>query len=273
MRQHFVSQRQSNLVTIRLRVPVGIIFPEQLEKLQQVACRYGNKRLHLTVRKTVEIPGVPLNKVKAAMEELEKVGWTITTVGDNIRNIVACPGFTCVNSRIDSASLGLEIDSNLNSEENLPAKLKIAVAGCPNACTHPQLNDIGVVGVAKVFIDEDECNRCYTCIKMCRENAIVKTESGSVNIDKTACVECGLCAEHCNPIKIDQIYYRILVGGKMGRHVKFARKLGDYTTISEVLNMVEKILQVYLEYGKPNERLGNMIDRISFGEFVKLISK
>lgn len=271
MRQNYISQRQSDFVTIRLRVPVGIVYTEQLDKLKAVAGSFGDGRIHMTVRKTLEIPGVNRHQVNQAMAELAKVGWRNTAVGDNIRNIVACPGFTCPNSRIDSQSLGLEIDSNISTDEEFPAKIKIAVSGCPNSCTHTQVNDIGIIGITKVSLDEGGCQGCMTCQDVCREGAFIQSSKGKISLDREKCVNCGLCIDHCASIKLDKTFYRILVGGKMGRHPKFAQVLDDCINIPDVLAKLEQILLVYKKYALTDERMGEMIDRIGFEKFKSMV--
>jgi dissimilatory sulfite reductase (desulfoviridin) alpha/beta subunit len=251
---------------------VGIIYPEQLEVLKQVVSRYGAERIHLTVRKTVEIPGIALHQLDKVLQELATAGWHTAALGNNIRNVVACPGnYSCPNSRIDAQSLGLEIDSNMLSDEDLPAKLKIAIAGCPNSCTHPQVNDIGIIGVAKVILPEEECEDCLTCIDFCREKAIVKTDDKKAIIIRESCVDCGLCADQCKFIKFSSICYRITVGGKVGRHPQFGQVFGDFHDYYAVLAKIEQIIMVYKEHAEQDERLGTMINRISFEQFSRLI--
>ena len=271
MRQKYISQKQSNQATIRLRVPVGIVYPEQLEVIMKVAHLYGKERIHLTARKTVEIPGIAIGEIKKATEELAAAGLHTTPLEENIRNVVACPGLYCTNSRIDAHSLGLEIDTNIICEDTLPAKVKIAIAGCTNACSHPQINDIGFIGVSKVHIDEEECEHCSRCINECLEGAIIKNDDGKVIVDKEKCVDCGECSKTCKAIKVDNNCFRIMVGGKLGKHPRFANVLGDLPSIADALNKIELILLVYKQHGLPNERLGTMIDRIGFERFVKLI--
>ncbi|MGF7184571.1 dissimilatory sulfite reductase (desulfoviridin) alpha/beta subunit [Desulfitispora alkaliphila] len=270
----FFSHKQSDMAIIRLRVPVGILYPEQLDVLKQVACRYGDERLHLTVRKTVEIPGIPVAKLSQAMEELAAAGLRTTTVGDTIRNVMACPGtYSCPNSIIDTQSLGLEIDSNVCFEGEIPSKMKIAIAGCANGCTSPQVNDIGIVGINTVEVVEKNCEHCYTCVDFCREKAIYKADTGRIEIDRNKCVDCGLCADECEALKSKQTGYRISVGGKLGRHLVMGRNFGDYSMMYHVLDAMEKIVFIYKERGKPGERLGETIDRIGFDEFKTLVDR
>jgi dissimilatory sulfite reductase (desulfoviridin) alpha/beta subunit len=272
MKIRYFAQRQSNLMTIRLRVPVGIIYPEQLEVLKQVVSKYGTERVHLTVRKTVEIPGISMDQLDLVLQELAAAGWDTAAYGNNIRNVVACPGsYSCSNSRIDTQSLGLEIDSNMLSDEDLPAKLKIAIAGCPNSCTHPQVNDIGIIGVSKVSLAVGECDACFNCIDFCREKAIERTADNKAIVINQACIDCGLCADLCQPITVSSTCYRVMVGGKVGRHPQFGLVLGDFPDYYAVLDKIEQIIMIYKKYAEPEERLGAMISRLSFERFARMV--
>ncbi|NLC77185.1 MAG: 4Fe-4S binding protein [Clostridia bacterium] len=271
-----VSARDPNLCTIRLRVPLGIIYPEQLDTLKEVANRYGDGRLHLTTRKTVEIPGVPINLFNAAQALLAKAGWYANAFGNNVRNITACPGrYSCPNAQVDTQGIGLELDSAFFYLENLPAKLKIAVAGCLNGCTHPLVNDIGIVGVAPITFYEDNCRHCLKCIKSCREGAIKQNLQGEIYIDQEKCIDCGDCLTVCknSALVCEGKNYRVYVGGKLGRHPQFGRFLGDFATQLEVVEQVERIIDVYCNYARKDERLGNMVERISMEQFQQLLER
>lgn len=271
-----VSARDPNLCTIRLRVPLGILYPEQLDILKKVANRYGDGRLHLTVRKTIEIPGIPINMFRAARAMLETAGWYANAFGNNVRNITACPGrYSCPNARIDTQGLGLELDSAFYHLEHLPAKLKIAVAGCPNGCTHPLVNDIGIVGVAPIAFQPENCKHCYKCIKSCREDVIKQDSQGELIFDMENCVQCGDCLLVCNNSSIisEGDYYRLYVGGKMGRHPQLGNIFADFATQLELMDQIEKIVEVYLNYADKNERLGSMIERVGMEQFTKLVKE
>lgn len=275
MRGSYFSGRNPNVATIRLRVPVGIIYPEQLDTLKEVANRYGDGRLHLTVRKTIEIPSVPKKHLAKALACLSAAGWYSSAFGNNVRNIIACPGrYSCPNSQIDTQSLGLELDSSLADLDNMPAKVKIAISGCSNGCTHPLANDIGIVGVSRVKFLEEKCQQCYSCIKSCRESAIQVSAEGKVFIDYEQCIDCGECLDFCGSkvIVCEKTSFRIYLGGKMGRHPRFGRVYGDFVSLNELLQQVEKIVAVYSQYGLENERLGDLIERISLEQFAELVA-
>ena len=45
----------------------------------------------------------------------------------------------------DTIHLAKRIDDKLFGKE-MPVKMRIALSGCPNACTSPMLNEIGIIG-------------------------------------------------------------------------------------------------------------------------------
>lgn len=270
-----ISAKDPNLFTVRIRIPLGILYPEQLETLKEVSNRYGDGRLHLTVRKTIEIPGIPLRFLGTVQALLSRAGWYANAFGDNVRNITACPGrYSCPHAQVDTQAIGLELDSALCAYEQLPAKIKIAIAGCPNGCTHPLVNDIGIIGVAPILNDSKKCVSCLNCIKACREGAIQTGRNGKPIIMAEECIDCGECLPACHfyALTCAGNHYRLYVGGKMGRHPQFGEVYGDYASFLDVLEVVEKIVIVYCQQGKHNERLGALIKRISMEKFKVLIS-
>ena len=265
MRRSYFSDRNPNFSTIRLRVPLGIIYPEQLDTLKDVAQRYGRDRIHLTVRKTVEIPGVATSDVPAALEKLARAGWYSSSFGNNLRNVVACPGlYSCPNALVDTAALGLELDSAFADCDDFPAKVKIAIAGCPNACSHPLINDIGVVGVSRVEIDLKRCSGCGSCVKACREDAIELRE-GKAYINYDHCIDCGDCARDCGKYSAltQKTGYRVYIGGKMGRHPRLGEPIADLLTQGQALRLIESILVLFCDQGNPGERLADLVGRLT----------
>ena len=48
----------------------------------------------------------------------------------------------------DSIKLGLELDRRYIKKE-MPSRMKIGVAGCPNSCAESAVKDIGIIGTDK----------------------------------------------------------------------------------------------------------------------------
>jgi Pyruvate/2-oxoacid:ferredoxin oxidoreductase delta subunit len=49
----------------------------------------------------------------------------------------------------------------------------------------------------KVEIDQQKCNHCEVCCKLCPENLFTLTKDGSITITKPTCTNCHLCTNLC----------------------------------------------------------------------------
>ncbi len=157
-------------------------------------------------------------------------------------------------------------------------RLKIAISSCPNCCSMPQIRDFGVHVRATVSIDENfECNGCGNCLRACKEGAIKITgmsneqpENGKkdVTINYDRCVHCGLCAEVCptGTIKTDKKCFRVMIGGKLGRHPRFAEDLIGFADETEVLKALDVCVDAILNE-KKEKRFGELVRKIGIEEF------
>ena len=170
-------------------------------------------------------------------------------------------------------------------------RLKIAIASCPNCCSMPQIRDFGVHVRATVSVDEDfECNGCGNCLRACKEGAIRITgmsneqreeagdgqpENGKkvVTINYDRCVHCGLCAEVCptGTIKTDKKCFRVMIGGKLGRHPRFADDLTGFADESEVLKALDVCVDALLNE-KKEKRFGELVRKIGIEEFKRRLN-
>ena len=61
--------------------------------------------------------------------------------------------------------------------------------------------------------------------------------------------------------------YRILVGGKLGRHPQLARDLTSNLDAEQVLDLVGGIVDFFKANANPGERLGALVNRVGWEEF------
>lgn len=193
---------------------------------------------------------------------------------------VNCP-FLIINSNILADKLRDRLDS-LHFTEKLMDKIegqilphhtmKLAVAGCPNSCSMPQIKDFGVHALEPVYVDPDcECTGCMKCIETCREDAIT-IRDGQVSIDKDKCVHCGLCARVCpaGSIKASEKKYRVMIGGKVGRHPKFALDVLPQAEESTTLKVLDVCVDMILS-SKTEHRFRTLIEQHGIEEIKKRI--
>ena len=139
---------------------------------------------------------------------------------------------------------------------------KVCLAGCPNGCSQPNIKDFGVSGYVTPRITTAPCSGCYACVQTCSENAITLQSSGII-IDHTRCLNCGDCLRACptGTLAAGETGWELRLGGRVGRHPKFANLAGRVPTDEEVVAWISETMLNYIENGRSQERLTNFLDR------------
>ena len=142
-----IIQRDKQTYAVAPHIPCGVVSPETLRKLADVAEKYGAAALKITSAARIAIVGLKEEDIDNVWSELGmKAG---AAVGLCVRSVKACPGTTfCKRGIQDSLSLGLKLDEKYHGLE-LPGKFKLGVSGCPNQCAETCIKDIGLVGMPK----------------------------------------------------------------------------------------------------------------------------
>ena len=256
----------------------GKITADESIAIAEASKRFGSGEVAMTTRQTVEIQGIPYDKIDDLISFLAMAGLEPGGTGSKVRPIVACKGTTCQYGLIDAYSISEEIHERFYKgyrEVKLPHKFKIAVGGCPNNCVKPNLNDLGVVGQKAPVLNPDKCRGCKVCSveKSCPMKA-VNVSDGKVVINDSICNNCGRCVTKC-PFGAFEGYvsgYRIYVGGRWGKKVAHGvplRKL--FTDREEVMQTIEKAILFFREQGITGERFADTIERIGFENAEKMI--
>ena len=141
-------------------------------------------------------------------------------------------------------------------------RLKIALAACPNSCSQPQIKDVGVVAVCVPTEIGASCTGCEQCEDVCREDAIA-VRDGLAMLQTQRCVGCGMCIEACpqKAIESGEVRFRILVGGTMGRHPRWAQELGVVDG-SHVAGEVDRFLNAITRRAEEGEKIASVVERI-----------
>lgn len=133
---------------LRVKVPAGVLTPEQAEQLALVAERYGRGLAHVTTRQDIQLHWVAGETVAAASRLLDDVGITTRgACGDSVRNVTACPhGGLDPEGPPDVTPYARAVSDHFLLHPHglgLPRKFKVAFASCAADCVRAAVNDVG----------------------------------------------------------------------------------------------------------------------------------
>ncbi|SMC37849.1 Nitrite/Sulfite reductase ferredoxin-like half domain-containing protein [Desulfocicer vacuolatum DSM 3385] len=139
-----VPQRDKKTYAIAPHIPCGVITPQQLRTIADVADKYEAQALKLTSASRIAMVGLKEEDIDNAWKDLSlHLGHA---VGLCVRSIKACPGTTfCKLAQQDSLGMGMKLDEIYHGME-LPSKTKMGVSGCTNQCAENCIKDISLMG-------------------------------------------------------------------------------------------------------------------------------
>jgi dissimilatory sulfite reductase (desulfoviridin) alpha/beta subunit len=140
-------------------------------------------------------------------------------------------------------------------------RFQAAVAGCPNACSQPQICDFGIIGTTEVRTDATLCDACLGCVAACREGAM-RLRHGEPRMIADRCIECGDCARACltGALALGRRGYLVLAGGKLGRRPRLADTVARVDAPNTALQKLDRALGTLLR-SRPGARLGDIMER------------
>ena len=189
-------------------------------------------------------------------------------------------GSGCPNRVLESESLLEKIEGlfkeadiltflrkKVNGDLKLHHDFRVTLAECPNACSQPQIKDIGIIGAATPLLTDAVCSACDACIEACPDDCIVLPQSTQKPLLHAAvCMHCGKCAAVCptGTIVEKQKGFRILLGGKLGRHPRLARELPGIFNQGEVLDVVQYCITFYKQHSQNGQRFARIFQTADF---------
>ena len=144
-----ILQRDKQTYAIVPRIPVGILTPDILEKMAQVARKYKVPAIKITSGQRIAFVGIQPGDVQNAWKELDmQIG---PAEGLCVHYVQSCPGNTfCKFGQGDSLGLATRIENMyVGKRDVIPAKTKISFSGCKLNCAESYLRDFGAFATAK----------------------------------------------------------------------------------------------------------------------------
>lgn len=265
-KQGVIPLREKGKVAVRGRIPAGIMTAPQMAAVARIAEEFGDGEVAMTARLNVEIPFVDRRDAEEVVERLREAGIEPGSTGATLRSVTACKGTVCRHGCCDTQGLARAIEERHGGCE-LPRKLKISVAGCPNNCARVQLNDIGIMGRRFPLFHAGSCEGCGACEKVCREGA-VRVADGEVLFSEEDCVGCGDCIAICpkDAIGVASEGLYLYIGGRSGRVLQVGTEAEGLVPEEEALEIVGRLLDYFKNKAQPGERLGELMGRVGVDE-------
>jgi nitrite reductase (NADH) large subunit len=123
----------------------GVTSPDQLRRIADVADKYNVPMVKLTGGQRIDLLGIRKEDLPKVWADLDMPSGY--AYGKSFRTVKTCVGREfCRFGTGDSTKLGVEIESRFQGIES-PAKMKLAVSGCPRNCAESLVKDVGVVAI------------------------------------------------------------------------------------------------------------------------------
>ncbi|MCP4117900.1 MAG: NAD(P)/FAD-dependent oxidoreductase [Desulfobacteraceae bacterium] len=124
---------------------MGIVSPDQLEKMAVVARKYKVETLKITTGQHLKMLGADQDDLPLIMEELGgslPSGTPHAKVG--LHNVQACSGSPlCSCAKGDTLNMGERLQKTFSGLV-VPGKVKVAVSGCALNCCEGYVRDLGI---------------------------------------------------------------------------------------------------------------------------------
>lgn len=287
-----VGESGDKLYTVRCGSP-RLMSTATIRLFADLAEKYCDGYMRFTSRNNAEFLPTDEKKIDPLIGELKKNGFPVGGLGAAISNIVHTQGWVhCHSAATDASGIVKSVMDELCgyfTGEEVPGKLRIALACCLNMCGAVHCSDIAILGVHTRPPKIDHSNLNKICeipnlVASCPTGAIrPSTVEGksSVEVEEQLCMFCGNCYTVCPSMPLNDPLndgLSIWVGGKVSNarsEPRFSKLAVPFLPNNpprwpEVVGAVKDIVEVWVKNARKFERLGEMIDRIGWPRFFKL---
>lgn len=140
------AQRETGLFYAGLSILGGRTSGEQLNKIADLAERYGSGRVRTTCGQNIILLDVPEANLPALKRELTAHDFDFEPKWARA-NMIACTGIQfCKLAIAETKNRAVELSEYLEKTVQLNEPVRISVTGCPNACGQHHVCDIGLEG-------------------------------------------------------------------------------------------------------------------------------
>ncbi len=282
--------------TLRVNNPAGWFYTsDALRTLCDLWDRHGSglTNMHGSTGDIILL-GCTTEELEPVFKELTDSGWDLGGSGSDVRTPSSCVGpARCEWACFDTLKTCYDFTMHYQDELHRPAfpyKYKFKFSGCPNDCVAAiARSDMSFIGTwrdeiqidqdqvreyatgGKLNVQKDVCDRCPT--------RCMSWDGKELEIEDTECVKCMHCInampKALAPGKDRGVTILIgakapIVGGALLSSVlvPFIKLEPPYEDVHE---LVDRIWDLWCEYGKNRERVGEFIQRIGMPSFLEQI--
>ncbi|HWD00673.1 MAG TPA: nitrite/sulfite reductase [Candidatus Sulfopaludibacter sp.] len=143
-------QRQTGYAAVTVKVDQGNLTAAQLRGIAQLAATAGDGLVRVAINQNLLLAFVPLARLPRVYAALQAID--LASAGaDQIDDIITCPGaYSCNLALTKTMNLGDALQQTVRRYDDPQVRsLAIKASGCPNACGHHWIGDIGFYGNAR----------------------------------------------------------------------------------------------------------------------------
>lgn len=247
----------------------------EAEKAVKKVPFFVRKRVRARVEKEAAAEGKPvitLAEVQATQRrylnnmESEMRGYQLDSCfgpsGCANRAVDSTPLIPRIQTLLEEADLLGFLKQTVSGKLRFHHELRVTVADCPNACSQPQIKDIGILGACRPAVTDNDCTQCEACMDACPEDVILLAdETEGPRIETTGCIACGKCVAACptETIAAGQTGYRVQLGGKLGRHPRLATELPGIYDEDRVIRIIQDCIDFYKANSRNGKRFAELL--------------
>lgn len=158
-----IHPQNDGLNYVGVLTPVGRMTVTQMLALSDIADEFGRGEIRLTVWQNLIIPGIPDDKLQAALTAIQATG--LSHKNNTIKGgLIACTGSRgCKYGAADTKGNAVALGNHLARRMILDQPVNMHLTGCHHSCAQHYIGDIGMMGI-KVRTESGESVDGYNIV-------------------------------------------------------------------------------------------------------------
>ena len=146
--------KASEYFMMRVGIPNGMLRSSQLRGIADLTRQHARNLADITTRQNIQLHWLTIESLPVLVDALTTIGLSPKgACGDVARNVTGCPlAGVAADEIADASTLAVELAHMLTGNPefyNLPRKFKVSIAGCPQWCSYPEINEVGLTAIRR----------------------------------------------------------------------------------------------------------------------------